>query len=101
MVKEQPVRESDGLQAASALAATWWTMIQERSSEEINDARDLRFAKRLRGGLADLRETYGKDSILLVPIAQAWRSNMQKALDTLPEPEEVSSSKPVSQQEEE
>ena len=62
LVKEQPSRETDGLQAASALAATWWLMIQERSSSEINLARNNRFASRLRGGLAELREEFGMGS---------------------------------------
>ena len=42
-------REPDGLQAASALAATWWKPNRENSEEELNRAKDLRFAGRLRG----------------------------------------------------
>jgi len=101
LVIEQPARESNGLQAASALAATWWSMIQESSSLEINIARNNRFASRLRGGLVELREDYGKDAILLVPMTQAWRSSIQEALERLPEPEEVSSSGTSSHGEEE
>ena len=101
LVVEQPVRETDGLQAASALAATWWSMIQERSSAEINLARNNRFASRLRGGLAELRTTHGEDSVLLVPMTQAWRKSLYEALQKLPEPEEVSSSGTSSHEEEE
>ena len=101
LVVEQPVRETDGLQAASALAATWWSMIQERSSAEINLARNNRFASRLRGGLAELRTTHGEDSVLLVPMTQAWRKSLHEALQKLPEPEEVSSSGTSSHEEEE
>ena len=35
-VVEQPPREPDGLQAASALAATWWSLNRENSVEELN-----------------------------------------------------------------
>ena len=70
---EQPSREPDGLQAASALAATWWNLNRENSVEELNHARDVRFAARLRGSLATLREEFGDEALLLVPIQQAWR----------------------------
>ena len=51
-VVEQPPREPDGLQAASALAATWWQLNRDNSEEELNHARDSRFASRLRGAIA-------------------------------------------------
>jgi len=86
-VIEQPSREPDGLQAASALAATWWSLNRENSVDDLNEAKDLRFAARLRGGLEILRETYGDDAILLVPIQQAWRNSMLSALETLPDAE--------------
>ena len=86
-VVEQPSREPDGLQAASALAATWWSLNRENSIEELNLERDLRFAARLRGALSELRKSHGDDSVLLVPIQQAWRSSMLSALNTLPDAE--------------
>ena len=86
-VVEQPSREPDGLQAASALAATWWTLNRENSVEELNQEKDLRFAARLRGALSILREKYGNEAILLVPIQQAWRASMLTALKTLPDAE--------------
>ena len=82
-VVEQPSREPDGLQAASALAATWWSLNRENSVEELNRAKDLRFASRLRGALSTLREEYGDESVLLVPIQQAWRKSMLAALESL------------------
>ena len=100
-VVEQPPREPDGLQAASALAATWWKLNRENSEEELNLEKDLRFAARLRGGLADLRKEHGEDAILLVPIQQAWRQSMINALESLPDVEEVSSQSPSSDGEEE
>jgi len=61
----------------------------------------MRFAGRLRGSLKELRELHGDDALLLVPIQQAWRESMLKALDTHPEPEEVSSQSSSSEGEEE
>ena len=90
-VVPQPTRESDGLQAASALAATWWSLNRENSDAKLNMEKDERFAARLRGGLAQLRNEHGDDAVLLVPIQQAWRYSMLKALETLPKAEESSS----------
>ena len=101
LVIEQPSREPDGLQAASALAATWWKLNRENSIEELNNRKDMRFARRLRGSLKELRDLHGDDALLLVPIQQAWRESMVKALDTHPEPEEVSSQSSSSEGEEE
>ena len=90
-VVEQPTREPDGLQAASALAATWWTLNRENSDETLNIEKDMRFAGRLRGGLASLREEHGDDAVLMVPLQQACKESMLIALEKLPEPEESSS----------
>ena len=81
------------MQAASALAATWWNLNRENSVEELNHAKDVRFAARLRGSLATLREEFGDEALLLVPIQQAWRKSMLAALESLPDAE---SSSPVS-----
>ena len=99
-VVEQPPREPDGLQAASALAATWLSLNRENSVEELNREKDLRFASRLRGALSNLRENFGDEAVLLVPIQQAWRSSMLSALETMPDAE-TSSLGASSQQEEE
>jgi hypothetical protein len=100
-IVEQPAREPDGLQAASALAATWWFLNRQNSEEDLNSEKDLRLASRLRGGLATLREDHGDDAVLLVPIQQASRESMLFALDKLPEPEESSSLSVSSDEEEE
>ena len=100
-VVEQPPREPDGLQAASALAATWWTLNRENSDEVLNVEKDERFAARLRGGLAILRGEHGDDAVLLVPIQQAWRDSMLRALNTMPDAEESSSLASTSDGEEE
>ena len=100
-VVEQPSREPDGLQAASALAATWWQLNRENSEEELNHARDSRFASRLRGALASLRAEHGNEAVLLVPIQQAWRSAMLTALESLPDAESSSHDAPSDEEEEE
>ena len=99
-VVEQPSREPDGLQAASALAATWWQLNRENSEEELNHARDSRFASRLRGALASLRAGHGNEAVLLVPIQQAWRSAMLTALESLPDAESSSHDAPSDEEEE-
>ena len=100
-IVEQPARERYGLQAASALAATWWLLNRQNSEEDLNLEKDLRIASRLRGGLAALRDDHGDDAILLVPIQQASRESMLVALDKLPEAEESSSLLSPSDEEEE
>jgi hypothetical protein len=100
-VIEQPVREPDGLQAASALAATWWTLNRENSDAGLNQDKDNRFASRLRGSLAKLREDHGDEALLLVPIQQAYRHSMLIALEKVPEIEESSSLEGSSDKEEE
>lgn len=100
-VVEQPVREPDGLQAASALAATWWTLNRENSDENLNIEKDMRFAARLRGGLASLREEHGDDAVLMVPLQQASKESMLIALEKLPDAEESSSLSGLSDVEEE
>ena len=58
-------------------------------------------AARLRGGLAKLREEFGDDAVMIVPIQQASRAGMVNALNSHPEPEEVSSPTTLSDGEEE
>ena len=99
-VVEQPSREPDGLQAASALAATWWQLNRENSEEELNHARDSRFASRLRGALASLRAEHGNEAVLLVPIQQAGRSAVLTALESLPDAESSSHDAPSDEEEE-
>ena len=55
--------------------------------------RNLRYAARLRGALASLRETVGNDANLLVPLYMPWREEIAKVLESLPEAEENSSNK--------
>jgi hypothetical protein len=100
-VVEQPSRQPDGLQAASALVGTWWSLLQDRSTAKLNSNRDTRFSARLRGGLANLRDEFGDEAILLVPVFQPWRHAIHQALQSGVEAEEVSSPSPSSDGEEE
>ena len=97
----QPSREPDGLQAASALAATWWKLNRDNSTEALHLQKEKRMAARLRGGLAKLREEFGDDAVMIVPIQQASRAGMVNALNSHPDPEEVSSPTTLSDGEEE
>jgi broad specificity phosphatase PhoE len=57
----------------------------------LNLRRDVRFAKRIRGALASLRERHGEDATLLVVAHMPQRPLVMEALERLPEPEEISS----------
>ena len=82
-----------------ALAAlTRWNLNRENSVDELNHTKDNRFAARMRGSLAVLREEFGDEAVLLVPIQQAWRKSMLEALERLPHAE---SSSPVMASDEE
>ena len=89
-VRPQTPKAPDGLQAASSLCGTWWSLLQERSSPELNLSRDQRFAARLRGGLAILRQEFGNDAVMLVPLTLPWRAEIHQALDELPTAEDSS-----------
>ena len=53
--------------------------------------RNDRYAARVRGALASLRETEGSDATLLLVTHLPHRSAMLEALNARPEPEEISS----------
>ena len=91
--EKPPKGVSANLSSAAVLCATWWDLNEWTVGEHIAQARDLRFASRLRGALASLRKEFGEDAILLVPLFLPWRSKMAKVLDSLPEVEENSSNK--------
>ena len=87
---------------ASVLTAAWWDLTESRITSELSKARDLRFAKRLRGALAVEREQHGDDATLILPMVQTWRPSILAMLETNPEPEEIiSSTGPSDRQEEE
>ena len=87
---------------ASVLTAAWWDLTESRITPELSKARDLRFAKRLRGALAVERAQHGDDATLILPMVQTWRPSILAMLETNPEPEEIfSSTGPSDRQEEE
>ena len=87
---------------ASVLTAAWWDLTESRISPELSNARDERFARRLRGALAAERTKHGDEVKILLPMVQTWRPAILAMLNALPEPEEIiSSTGPSHQQEEE
>ena len=83
------------LGAAAASCATWWVEEQRPLSPEMLAERNHRFAARLRGALADLRENRrveddgARDSILLVPVHQASLPSLEAAVGAWPDAEPV------------
>jgi hypothetical protein len=64
------------LGAAAASCASWWMESQRGIPREMMEERDIRFASRVRGALADLRnrrvdDSDSSDLVLLVPVHQA------------------------------
>ena len=62
---------------------------------ELISERNSRFASRLRGALAELRnsrvdDAKAPDSTLLVPVHQAWLPSLEAAVTAWPDPEPVS-----------
>ena len=89
--KKPPKGIGANFASASVLAATWWDLNEWLIGEKISLSRNDRFAKRLRGALADLRKTYNDEARLLVPLAMPWRVQILSSLDLCSEVEEISS----------
>ena len=89
--KKPPKGIGANFASASVLAATWWDLNEWLIGEKISLSRNHRFAKRLRGALADLRKTYNDEARLLVPLAMPWRVQILSSLDLCSEVEEISS----------
>ena len=94
--EKPPKGVSANLSSAAVLCATWWDLNEWLIGEKIADNRNLRYAARLRGALADLRQEFGNDAVLLVPLFLPWRKDISKILATMPKVEEISSNKPFS-----
>ena len=91
LAQKPPKGITPNLGSASVLSATWWDLNEWLVGEKIVEARDLRYAERLRGSLADLRKTHGDDAVLLLPLFLAQRNAVLEALEALPVPEEITS----------
>lgn len=90
-----PKGQSADYASASVMASAWWDINREMSTPTLNKERDNRYAARLRGALASLRASHGKDAVLVVALHQPQREAILAALKTLPEPEEISSTSAV------
>ena len=97
-----PKNVAKDMATAAVLTAAWWDLTESRINASLSNARDKRFAQRLRGALANEREKHGEAATLLLPMVQTWRPAILGMLNSTPKPEEIiSSSGPSGQQEEE
>lgn len=86
---------------AGCLAGAWWYEQEFRLGAELASSRDKRFAARLRGALAELRESCGRDDVtLLLPHHLPRRHDLLRALDDCPTPEHPSKPDDSSKEEE-
>ena len=79
---------------AAASCAAWWIEEQGALTAELISERNSRFASRLRGALAELRnsrvdDAEASDSTLLVPVHQAWLPSLEAAVTVWPDQEAV------------
>ena len=86
-----PKGQSVDYATASVLSAAWWELSEWLSTPVLAKRRNDRYAARVRGALASLRETEGSDATLLLVTHLPHRSAMLEALNARPEPEEISS----------
>ncbi|MFQ3344120.1 MAG: hypothetical protein ACI9EM_000647 [Candidatus Thalassarchaeaceae archaeon] len=82
------------LGAASASCASWWMEDNRGLTKELIKQRDGRFASRIRGALADLRnrrvdESSGSEPSLLVPVHQAHLGLLVDEINNCIEIEEI------------
>ena len=71
-------------------SATWWDLSEWLVGIEVCQSRNQRYAERLRGALATLREHFGADAVLLLPLYLPHRNDILEALNTLPKQEKIS-----------
>jgi hypothetical protein len=91
--EKPPKGVSNNHSSAAVLSATWWDLNQWLIGEKIAQSRNLRYAARLRGALAELCRHHGASAVLLVPLFLPWRQDIAQILETMPEVEENSSNK--------
>tara|TARA_Y100000588_G_scaffold342053_1_gene386585 strand:+ start:74 stop:760 length:687 start_codon:yes stop_codon:yes gene_type:complete len=82
------------LGAAAAACAAWWSEEEGVLGEELYFERDVRFASRIRGALADLRNSRFDDEkaqepTLMVPVHQARLPSLEAALSSWPTSESI------------
>lgn len=91
LAQPPPKGQSTDLSSASVLAGAWWDMCEWLSNPVLHQRRDERYAARIRGALATLRETHGDEATLLVALHMPHRHTVFEALKTHLKPEEISS----------
>jgi len=91
LAQKPPKGVSPNFASAAVLATTWWDLNEWIVGEKVVEARNLRYAERLRGALADLRVTFGEEAVLLLPVFLPHRNAVLEALESLPQPEEITS----------
>tara|TARA_Y100000739_G_scaffold160464_1_gene138824 strand:- start:1697 stop:2581 length:885 start_codon:yes stop_codon:yes gene_type:complete len=80
------------LGAAAAACAAWWLEEEWVLGDSLYSERDLRFASRIRGAMADLRDSRVDDEkaqepTLMVPVHQARLPSIEAAISRWPMPE--------------
>jgi hypothetical protein len=76
--------ESPELAVASAISAAWWVGIEDNISLELKMRRDERYASRIRGALAEMRDSGIDDPSLLLVTSLPQRKSLLNALEKMP-----------------
>ncbi len=76
--------ESPEFAVASAVSAAWWVGIENSISDELKEKRDIRYASRIRGALAEMRQSGIKDPSLLLVASLSQRTSLFNALENMP-----------------
>jgi hypothetical protein len=97
-----PKGHSVDYSSASVIAEAWWELSEWLSTGELQARRDQRYARRIRGALADLRRTAGPEARLLLVHHLPHQSTLLEALKGCDSPEEISSTStaPINTEEE-
>jgi broad specificity phosphatase PhoE len=90
-VRPPPKGQSVDYATAAVLASAWWELSEWLSTPELAQRRDARYAARIRGALAQLRQSEGEDPTLLLVVHRPHTPAVLAALDANKNPEEISS----------
>ena len=83
-ITKKPPNESSELAVASAITSAWWIGIENTISLELRNLRDKRYASRIRGALAEMRNSGIEEPILLLVCPLAQRTSLVNALENMP-----------------
>ena len=76
--------ESPEFAVASAISAAWWLGLENAISSELKAKRDSRYASRIRGALAEMRNSGINEPSLLLVTSLAQRVSLFNALENKP-----------------